>query len=124
MTAIARLGSVAIDCADPKELADFYTALTGWEATFSTDDFVALSGDRLWLTLMRVDDYLAPSWPAGEVRKQLHLDFAVDDLDRAEAAAVAIGAVKAADQPSPDRWRVLLDPAGHPFCLTTLIPEN
>jgi hypothetical protein len=26
-------------------------------------------------------------------------------------------------QPSPDRWRVLIDPAGHPFCLTTLIPE-
>jgi hypothetical protein len=26
--------------------------------------------------------------------------------------------------PAPDRWRVLLDPAGHPFCLTTQIPPE
>jgi hypothetical protein len=30
---------------------------------------------------------------------------------------LAIGAVKAERQPKPDRWRVFLDPAGHPFCL-------
>jgi Glyoxalase-like domain len=35
----------------------------------------------------------------------------------------AIGASKASVQPSPESWRVLLDPAGHPFCVTTLIPE-
>ncbi|MFG2438870.1 VOC family protein [Streptomyces sp. NPDC048508] len=34
----------------------------------------------------------------------------------------ARGATKATDQPDPDRWRVLQDPAGHPFCVTTLIP--
>jgi hypothetical protein len=27
-------------------------------------------------------------------------------------------------QPSPDVWRVLLAPAGHPFCITTLIPAE
>ncbi|MEU7863688.1 VOC family protein [Nonomuraea sp. NPDC049141] len=41
---------------------------------------------------------------------------------RAERLALAAGATKATDQPNPDRWRVLLDPAGHPFCVTTLIP--
>ncbi|MBC7301497.1 MAG: hypothetical protein H5T78_11130 [Nocardia sp.] len=35
-----------------------------------------------------------------------------------EAAAIGCGAVKAQFQPAPDRWRVLLDPSGHPFCLT------
>jgi hypothetical protein len=39
------------------------------------------------------------------------------------AEALALGAAKANTQPSPDRWRVLLDPAGHPFCITTLIPD-
>ncbi|HLM96560.1 MAG TPA: hypothetical protein VK283_09590 [Acidimicrobiales bacterium] len=29
----------------------------------------------------------------------------------------------AAAQPAPDRYLVLLDPAGHPFCLSTQIPE-
>ena len=34
-----------------------------------------------------------------------------------------LGALKCDVQPDPDRWRVYLDPAGHPFCLTTQIPE-
>jgi hypothetical protein len=56
--------------------------------------------------------------------KQLHLELAVGDLDEAEAAALAaIGATKAQTQPSPELWRVLIDPAGHPFCITTLIPD-
>jgi hypothetical protein len=44
----------------------------------------------------------------------------VDDLDAAQARLLALGAVEPTVQPEPDRWRVLLDPAGHPFCITTL----
>jgi hypothetical protein len=78
--------------------------------------------DRMWLAMVRVEDYRAPEWPVG-TPKQIHLDLAVDDLDEAEVEALALGAVKAAEQPAPDRWRVLLDPAGHPFCLSTQIPD-
>lgn len=68
-------------------------------------------------------DYRPPSWPDGPIPKQMHLDVAVDDLEEAEAAALRLGARPAAEQPEPQRWRVLLDPAGHPFCLTTQIPD-
>jgi hypothetical protein len=44
-------------------------------------------------------------------------------LGGAVSAAVALGAVEAAHQPSPARRRILLDPAGHPFCLTTQSPS-
>lgn len=47
---------------------------------------------------------------------QAHLDIAVDDLAAGVSRAVALGAVEAAFQPQDD-VRVLLDPAGHPFCL-------
>jgi len=47
---------------------------------------------------------------------QLHLDVEVSDLDAAVAAAVELGARVAAYQPQED-VRVMLDPAGHPFCL-------
>ena len=47
---------------------------------------------------------------------QLHLDVEVDDLDAALEVAVAAGAHLAEFQPQDD-VRVLLDPAGHPFCL-------
>jgi hypothetical protein len=64
-----------------------------------------------------------PTWPQGPVPKQAHLDLDVDDLDQAEMRAVSLGAVRADFQEAPDRFRVLLDPAGHPFCLSTMVPE-
>jgi hypothetical protein len=63
-----------------------------------------------------VADYQPPEWPSQERPQQFHLDFLVDDLDTAEAAAVELGAVKAEHQPGTS-FRVFLDPAGHPFCL-------
>jgi predicted enzyme related to lactoylglutathione lyase len=61
-----------------------------------------------------------PVWPAGPGDQQmmLHLDIEVDDLEAAVAHAVAAGAAVADFQPQQD-VRVLLDPAGHPFCLWT-----
>jgi hypothetical protein len=52
----------------------------------------------------------------GEQRPMMHFDFQVSDLDSAVAEAVALGAEVAAHQPQ-ENVRVLLDPAGHPFCL-------
>lgn len=124
MAAIARLGAISLDSADPVRLADFYRQLLGLEIMFQSDDFIALSGAKVLLTVQRVADHQPPSWPSGDVPKQLHLELAVDDLDASEAGAQALGATKAEVQPSPDSWRVLLDPAGHPFCLTTLIPDD
>jgi hypothetical protein len=53
----------------------------------------------------------------------MHLDIAVDDLEVAVVAARAIGAVEAQVQAAPQQWRVLLDPVGHPFCLSTVRPD-
>jgi Glyoxalase-like domain len=46
----------------------------------------------------------------------MHLDIEVDDLDAAIAHATELGATVATHQPQ-EHVRVLLDPAGHPFCL-------
>ena len=46
----------------------------------------------------------------------MHLDIAVDDLESSVADALALGARLSDFQPQDD-VRVLLDPAGHPFCL-------
>ena len=46
----------------------------------------------------------------------MHLEIQVDDLDEAVAHAVSVGAEVAAHQPKVT-VRVMLDPAGHPFCL-------
>jgi hypothetical protein len=41
--------------------------------------------------------------------------YLTDDLDTAEARCRELGATKPVHQPAPDRYRVLLDPSGHPF---------
>ena len=46
----------------------------------------------------------------------MHFDFQVGDLDSAVTEAVALGATLVEQQPN-EQVRVLLDPAGHPFCL-------
>ncbi|WP_405181595.1 hypothetical protein OG225_11015 [Nocardia sp. NBC_01377] len=48
----------------------------------------------------------------------LVIDLVRGHLAAAEAAAIECGAVEAEFQPAPDRWRVLIDPSGHPFRLT------
>ena len=74
--------------------------------------------EHLLLTAMRVENYTAPTWPAESVPKQGHIDLEVDDLDDAERRAVSLGAVRAQSQPEPESHLVLIDPAGHPFCLS------
>ena len=116
---IARFSLVALDCPDPRSLAEFYRHITGGEIVPQTasDDWIRLetpSGSDIGF--QQDPDYRPPGWPDGAAQ-QAHLDFDVEDLDESERAALAIGARKAATQPQPADWRVFLDPAGHPFCL-------
>lgn len=112
-----------MDCAEPAPLAEFWAQLLGGEVAFASESFVAVKADRLWLSAVKVPDYQAPTWPDGPSSKQMHLDLAVDDLAKCVDFALGLGARRAHVQPAPDRFVVLLDPAGHPFCLTTQIPE-
>ena len=123
MTANARLGGVSLDGDDPKSLAQFWRDLLELEVMFESADFVALKGAGVLITTQRVADHQPADWPETTVPKQIHLELAVTDLDAVEMRAVELGAVKSQTQPNPDVWRVLLDPAGHPFCITTMIPE-
>ncbi|MGW4246309.1 VOC family protein [Nocardia sp. NPDC004722] len=116
--AIARLGAIALDSDDPIALGRFYSALLELEVVVETPDLVALRARGVMLTVERVENYRPPDWPADSVPKQAHLDLFVEDLDAAEAAALALGARKPDTQPAPAKWRVLLDPSGHPFCVT------
>lgn len=114
-----KLTAITLDCPDPLALAAFYQRATGLEPHPGSDaDFAGLSGeDGLFIGFQRVDDHRAPRWPDQSVPQQIHLDFAVEDLDEAEARLLELGAGKPGHQPDEQRWRVLTDPAGHPFCL-------
>ncbi|MER6334748.1 VOC family protein [Streptomyces sp. NPDC001034] len=116
-----RYVAVTFDCADPAELARFYGALLGYGTLYTTDDFVLLGEEGApGLGFTRIDGYRPPTWPDPAQGKQAHIELGVDDLDAAEKRVVELGATKPECRPGEERWRVLLDPAGHPFCITTL----
>jgi hypothetical protein len=113
----ASLGMIGIDCADPGVLAEFYGQVLGWPVLSQDDTYAMIQSDGVPIIFWKVDDYRPPTWPQAATPKQFHLDLMVDDLDAAEARCLELGATKSTHQPG-SHWRVLLDPAGHPFCLT------
>jgi catechol 2,3-dioxygenase-like lactoylglutathione lyase family enzyme len=109
---------VVLDTDDPPRMADFYTALLGWQVEEAQDDWVTLRGDgNARIAFQLALNHKPPTWPDNEVPQQLHLDLAVDDLDAASAYAVSIGARPVEGPERSESFRVFLDPSGHPFCL-------
>ncbi|MDN0194269.1 VOC family protein [Streptomyces sp. S.PNR 29] len=118
-----RLTAATLDAPDARELAAFYLRLLpGWRVWRGEDgpDWVHIRppDGGTGLSFQTEPDYVPPDWPSRPDRQQMmiHLDIEVDDLEAETARAVAEGARLAAVQPQSD-VRVLLDPAGHPFCL-------
>lgn len=119
---LGKLQCVVLDCPRVLELASFYRALLGgavnrpdprWAVD---DDFATLHTDSgLVLAFQRVPDFHPPRWPHPEHPQQFHLDIEVDDLDEAQRQALDLGATLL--RVDPRGWRILADPAGHPFCL-------
>ena len=115
-----RVVGVSLDCAVPAVLAQFYLDLLGGEVLWQNADSAGVRVPGATLVAQRVSDYEPPRWPGASV---VHLDLSAgSELDDPTARALKLGAVEV--DPQPDlRWRVLLDPAGHPFCTTTMTPD-
>jgi len=140
------LSGTVIGCGDAWELAEFYASLLGWNVVDRSEEvpggwaLVVRSPDREHkLEFQREDPFVPPVWPtvAGEQQMTMHPDIAVDGLAPMSAMeqrrqqfgevvqhAVSLGArVAEHQQPGacvgaqPERVVVMLDPAGHPFCL-------
>jgi catechol 2,3-dioxygenase-like lactoylglutathione lyase family enzyme len=120
MVSSFRIATVCIDCADAHVTAEFYGRLLGWTVTRSEPDWVLMHDPEggVGLSFQSEPAYREPTWPEQPATqdKMLHLDIQVGDLDAAVEHAVASGARLADHQPQ-DGVRVMLDPAGHPFCL-------
>ncbi len=118
-----------LDAADPVGLAKFYEQLLGWPMVECEGPPPGYPPEDGWAKVrspeadLKIEfqyeqQYKAPVWPPmpGEQQMMIHLDIEVDDLEAGVAWALEAGATVADHQPQQD-VRVMLDPAGHPFCL-------
>jgi Glyoxalase-like domain len=122
---------VVIGAPEPRVLAEFYAQLLGWPVIANEparpgmppEDGRAMlrsPGERdvMAISIEWDPDYVAPIWPpvSGGPAMVLLLDIRTSDVDTTVAWALECGAILAGHQPQ-DRTRVLLDPAGRPFCV-------
>ncbi|MEZ0491054.1 VOC family protein [Kineococcus sp. TBRC 1896] len=115
-----RLGTIALDTPDPRGLAAFYGTLLGWEVEDSSDEeWVTISGGSggARLSFQLAADHVPPTWPAGPVPQQAHVDLHVSDYAGTEPQVLALGGRLLEDETDHPSWRVYADPSGHPFCL-------
>lgn len=115
---IGSLSGIALECREPRALAAFYGAVTGWPVAFDSGDWVSIGPENaVWhLSFQRAPGHQPPAWPDEASSMQFHLHFRVADADLAEEAVLALGAAKL---DTSGAYRVYADPAGHPFCLVT-----
>src|SRR4051812_25123792 len=101
---VGKLASVSLDCTEPSVLAEFYGTLLGMRRVFETSDggIIALSDGTLAVTMMRIENHVAPTWPDPGQQQQVHLDISVTDLESAVTSAVALGATEGSHQPAPE----------------------
>ena len=124
-----RISAAVLESSDPRALASFYERLLGWMVVVSEPARPGEQPEDGWVMLRSPEggaglsfqydaNYVAPTWPSvsGEQQMMVHLDIAVENLDKGVAFAREIGARLSDHQPQDD-VRVMLDPAGHPFCL-------
>jgi len=78
------------------------------------------------LVFQSVEGYQKPVWPweNDKQAQMMHIDFFVENLAEAVEHAKACGATVSEVQYFEGSGTVMLDPDGHPFCLSTVWKEG
>ncbi len=109
------LGAITFDCADGEQLWHFYRQLADLGEQDVNGMVPALVADTgIAVLVQQVDNYSPPTWPTQERGQQMHIDFHTKDRDGHVQRAIELGAEF---QVKEKGFTVLLDPAGHPFCI-------
>jgi predicted enzyme related to lactoylglutathione lyase len=115
-----KIHNVTVDCAKPRELAQFWAAALDYQlAEWSDADGAAVSdpaGQGVRMLFMPVPE-------AKIVKNRFHLDITPSETRQAEVARLqSLGAqvVKEYDEttgPWTGKWTVMTDPEGNEFCV-------
>ena len=105
-----------LDCADPRKLAEFWSAAIGYTILGGAGNYVLLideAGRQPKLLLQRVGEPKVG-------KNRMHFDIETPAVDDEVARLEAIGArrvVADAIEEHGNRWVVMADPEGNEFCV-------
>ncbi len=110
------IAAVVVDCADPREMARFWSGATDWTLHEVADDHASLrsaQGVGPYLEFVRTPDAKS-GW------NRVHIDVAPyrgDDVEAEKARLRALGATDPDVDQSAITWTILADPEDNEFCL-------
>jgi catechol 2,3-dioxygenase-like lactoylglutathione lyase family enzyme len=120
----SRFTELVIDCHHPRELADFWCAVLGYEVIDAQDDDVEISGWNPTPEAVRAQVHpptlLFTRVPESKtVKNRLHIDVSPIDRSRDEEVErlLALGARHVDIGQGERSWVVLADPEGNEFCV-------
>ncbi|MFI0975506.1 VOC family protein [Streptomyces sp. NPDC021093] len=104
---------ITIDCAEPRELADWWAVALGAEVAQDFGEFVVLAARPIALGFQRV-----PEEKLGKNR--VHVDFSSPDRRGDADRLVEMGARVVGEHAAPGglAWTTLQDPVGNEFCIS------
>jgi hypothetical protein len=108
--------SIALDCADPDRLAEFWAAALHYKNIASLDQYRVLvpeSGDGPVFILQQVDEPRAG-------KNRMHIDLHGGSVESEVERLLALGATTTGEiielGDTGIRWQVMHDPEGNEFC--------
>jgi hypothetical protein len=120
------LHHVTVDCAEPYELARFWSEVTGWamsgeDAPGDSEVLVEAPSPGPGLLFIRVPE-------SKMVKNRMHIDWMPTEWTRDQAVerSIALGAKLYEDHRAADGrgWVTLLDPEGNEFCIERSAAER
>jgi hypothetical protein len=113
--------NVTFDCREPRALARFWSAVTGYTVADERDDFARLSApDRRGVRHILFFRVPEPK----TAKNRMHVDLATRDPETEIERLRGLGATLVDDAAAPQwrtgngtRWVVMRDPEGNEFCL-------
>lgn len=114
---IGKLHGTVVDCKDPVRLSKFYAEILGYTVVQSEADWsvIGISEELPGIAFQQIPNYMAPTWPGGEIPIQIHFDIRVEEFEAAIAEIESLGGSLLSK--SSETFWVCSDPEGHPFCI-------
>lgn len=110
------LANITFDCADPKKMSSFWSAVTDRPVDEGASDFFASIG---MTTAERPRWLFSQVNEAKAAKNRCHLDLESTDVQADIARLVELGATHVADKDEWNhKWSVMLDPEGNEFCIS------